>query len=79
LYLNFSGAFFKSMFYIGTNYTWITNMYFSWFNRLGFNSCYKFCRCNCSGWHNWYLFFFYFDKFPLNDQFDHNWYRLMLI
>jgi hypothetical protein len=25
------------------------------------------------------FFFFLYDKFPLNDQFYHNWYRLMLI
>ncbi len=57
LYLNFSWALSWSMFYIKTNYIRIMNMYFSWFNRLGFTSYYKFHRFNCNGWHNWYLFF----------------------
>jgi len=57
LYFKFFTTFFGSMFYARTNYTWIINMYFSWFNRLGFCPCYTFCRLNYNSWHNWYLFF----------------------
>ncbi len=57
MHFNLPGAFSRSMFYIKINYTGITNMYISWFNKLDFSSWYKFCRFNYSNWHYSYLFF----------------------
>jgi hypothetical protein len=57
LYLNIFGAFSLSMFYIKANYSRIMIKYFSWFNMLGFNSCYRFRGLNYSDWHKWYLSF----------------------
>jgi hypothetical protein len=76
-YLNFSRALSLFMFYTITHYIRITNMFFFWLNKLGSSSCYRFRKF--SGWHNSYLFFSNYDKFPLNNQFYHNWSKLMLI
>jgi hypothetical protein len=79
LYFNFFGAFHGFMLYVKTKIIQDNEQHFSLFNRLGFCSCYKFCRLNCSNWHNLYLSFPIMTKFSLNDRFYHNWYKLMLI
>jgi len=52
------------------------NKYFSWFNGLVHATSFLdlIVEIGTTG-----IYFSYYDMFPLNDQFNHNWYMLMLI
>ncbi len=68
----FWGNFSETMFYATTNYIVIMNSYFSWFNKLSFNSCYGFYRLNCKCYTTGTSFFLLWQvpsKWPILPQF----------